>query len=478
MNERFMEFWNQRSTAARVGIAIGALAILSVAIAATVWALRTEYQPLFTELDARDASAIAAELDRLKIPYQIAEDGTTILVDKSNVHAARMKVMGKGLDLKGTVGFEIFNNTDFGMTEFAQRINYQRALQGELARTISALNEVRNVRVHLVLPESSVLRKSTVLPKASVTLVTRSGERLMPEQIQGIQRLVAASVPEMEPAAVTVLDQQGIALSRRSDPQTDLETGPAGLDAKRDVENYMTHKVIAVLDQAFGPGKAVVTVDVTLSHDHIKMTREDVVPSGRDAAILRRKDTTQRTPISVAGPDGVRDPSFAPSAAASEVEYLHGRHIEQIVSEPGAVKRVSVGVLLPRNVDAYQAERLKQVIANTVGLNPSRGDSIAVSWIGSNDNSVDSGTNVRLPKESPSRKPTPEHVDATARLTPMLWVALFTTLIVLSGAVYSIRRRGARRTQAASLSPQEREELLARVKHWLAADGSVRQGAP
>src|SRR5262249_15138494 len=188
-----------------------------------------------------DAAAIAAELERMKVPYAVSDDGTTILVDKANVHATRLKIMGKGVDLKGTVGFEIFNNTDFGMTEFAQKINYQRALQGELARTIGALAEVKSARVHLVLPESGLLRRSAAKPKASVTLAMRGAERLSPEQIQGIQRLVAASVAEMEPAAVTVLDQQGVALSRRSEPESE-SSGPR-LDAKREYEAYLARKV-------------------------------------------------------------------------------------------------------------------------------------------------------------------------------------------------------------------------------------------
>jgi flagellar M-ring protein FliF len=258
-------FWKERSTAARAGFVVAALAIVAVCVAAAVWIFRDSYQPLFTELDARDAAAIAAELERQKVPYRIANDGATLLVPEEAVHATRLKVMGKGIDLKGTVGFEIFNSTDFGMTEFAQKINYQRALQGELARSIMALDEVKNARVHLVLPESGLLRRASVRPKASVTLAMRNERRLRPEQIQGIQRLVAAAVPEMDAGSVTVLDQQGVALSRRA--EADGEGDAGRLDAKREVETYLARKVAAVLEKAFGPGQAIVTVDVSLSHD-------------------------------------------------------------------------------------------------------------------------------------------------------------------------------------------------------------------
>src|SRR5262245_28297346 len=149
-----LDTWNGWSRSARAGFAAAAAAVLVAAVAAAWWILRDDRQPLFTDLDPHDAAAIAAELERMKLPYGVADDGATVLVDKNAVHATRLKIMGKGVDLKGTVGFEIFNNTDFGMTEFAQKINYQRALQGELARTIGALAEVKSARVHLVLPES------------------------------------------------------------------------------------------------------------------------------------------------------------------------------------------------------------------------------------------------------------------------------------------------------------------------------------
>src|SRR5262245_1063357 len=164
--------------------------------------MRDDYQVLFADLDPQDGASIVAELDRMKIPYRVADNGSTVLVDRESVHKTRLKLMGKGVNLKGTVGFELFNNSDFGMTEFAQKINYQRAMQGELARTIMSLDEVKLARVHLVVPESGLLRRGTAKPKASVTLALRPGAKLRPEQILGIQRLVAAGVAELEPSSV------------------------------------------------------------------------------------------------------------------------------------------------------------------------------------------------------------------------------------------------------------------------------------
>jgi flagellar M-ring protein FliF len=474
MNARaFADFWNARSLGGRIALAAAAAAIFALAAAAAWWALREPRQPLFSELDPRDASAITAELERMKVPYSIADDGVTILVDKAAVHGTRLKVMGKGLDLKGTVGFEIFNNTDFGMTEFAQKINYQRALQGELARTIGALEEVKSVRVHLVLPESGLLRRSAIRPKASVTLVMRGGQRLQAEQIQGIQRLVAAAVPEMEPGAVTVLDQQGVALSRRADPGAEGEAGASGgLEAKREIEAYLLRKVAAVLDQAFGPGRAIVSVDVALNSDHVKVTREDVLPA---KAVSRRKESAQRPSGPAAGVQNTllenrEGGALLAGAMSSDVEYQNGRKIEQIVSAPGSVHRISVGVLLPADIPPQQAEGLKQVIAMAVGLNPGRGDALAFSWVGGRPAA-------QAPQVPPETKDAAPRVRAAApahgnRASALWWAAGAGLLAALCALAWAARRR----RDAPVLSAKEREDMLAQLKGWIAS-GAPREGA-
>jgi flagellar M-ring protein FliF len=463
------DFWNERTTAARIGLAAAVAAILALAAAAGWWVLRDTYQPLFSELDPRDAAAITAELERMKVPYAIADDGSTILVDKPAVHGTRLKVMGKGLDLKGTVGFEIFNNTDFGMTEFAQKINYQRALQGELARTIGALEEVKSVRVHLVLPESGLLRRSAVRPKASVTLAMRNGQRLQSGQIQGIQRLVAAAVPEMEPGAVTVLDQQGVALSRRADAGTEDDAASGRLEAKREIETYLSRKVAAVLDQAFGPGNAIVSVDVLLNTDQVKVTREDVLPV---RAVARRKETLQRPPGATLQPASLDggDSGRIAAAMSSDVEYQHGRKIEQIVSTPGSVRRISVGVLLPAGIEPQQVESLKGVIAMAVGLSAERGDALAFSWVGA-----------RPVAQPPAPSGTPTREEAPTRVAPAkngsgapLWIGAAALGVLLLYALIVLARR---RRHTVSLSPKQREEMLAQLKTWIAS-GAPRQGTP
>src|SRR3990167_1377624 len=181
--------WTQATPAARGSLIVGALLIVVLTVVLGRWALTTDYQALFTDLSEQDASTMVAELDRMKVPYRLEGGGTRIVVPEGMVHKTRLQLVGKNLPLHGAVGFEIFNNTDFGMTEFTQKVNYQRALQGELTRTIMALDEVQAARVHLALPESTLFKRDQNRPKASITLAVKPGRAIGREQVAGIQRL-------------------------------------------------------------------------------------------------------------------------------------------------------------------------------------------------------------------------------------------------------------------------------------------------
>ncbi|HLF22347.1 MAG TPA: flagellar basal-body MS-ring/collar protein FliF, partial [Burkholderiales bacterium] len=224
MNELFNNItvaWARLGRAQRSILAVVAAALVVLTVVLVLWAARTDYQVLFSDLDGRDAAAIVEELKRMKVPYQVADGGTKILVDERTVHETRLRLMAHGVPLSGGVGFEIFDNKDVGMTEYTQKINYQRALQGELARTVMAINQVKQARVHLVVAENTLFKRQKVKPKASVSLVLKAGAPLSNEQILGIQRLVAASVSGLEPGAVMVLDQAGVTLSAASEGDED-----------------------------------------------------------------------------------------------------------------------------------------------------------------------------------------------------------------------------------------------------------------
>lgn len=200
--------------------------------------LRTTYRPLFTGLRTTDAATIVADLERRKIPFLLAEGGKTILVADDRVDATRLNVMTQDLPLKGTVGFELFNKSDMGLTDFAQKINYQRALQGELERTIMTLDGVDAARVHLSLGEDRIFRDDRVPPKASITVRMRGGARLQDNAAQGIQRLVAAAVPNLETSNVVILDEEGRVIGNSVLPHVAAEWIAPSLEETRAIEQY------------------------------------------------------------------------------------------------------------------------------------------------------------------------------------------------------------------------------------------------
>lgn len=195
-------------------IALIGAAVVVMAFAIYWFALRTTFTPVLKSLPPEDAADVVKVLDEKKIAYQLADGGTTVLVASDQADKARVELVGSELPMRGQVGFELFNQSDMGLTEFAQKINYQRALQGELARTLLMLDDIQSVRVHLGLADRSLFRDEQSRPKASVALVLKPGHILTESGVSGIQRLVAGAIPDLVPEAVAVLDETGKVVSR------------------------------------------------------------------------------------------------------------------------------------------------------------------------------------------------------------------------------------------------------------------------
>lgn len=487
MLEKLKASWAAMNENARRGVLIGSVVIGVLTVVLLYWVLQSGYRVLFADLDPRDATAIVSELDKMKVPYELEDGGTKILVKEDAVHKTRLKLMGKDVPLRGGVGFEIFDHSDFGITEFAQKINFQRALQGELARTIMAFDEVKFARVHLVLPESGLFRQSKASTKASVTLMMKDDKRLRPEQVVGIQRLVAAAVPGLDAGQVTVLDQRGTTLTRNDDGEGAVSSR---LDTKKEIENYLTRKVVEVLDRTFGPGQAIVSVDATLNLDQVKSTLEDVIPlSTRDGealgAVARRKQSVQgqSTPRPIATADG--ETSYAQVNRAintvTETDYQLSRRVDQIVSMPGGLRRLSVGVLVPQHYDDERMAKLREVIAMTVGLNPARGDAIAVHSVAqfARDRRPGEGgaSATDTGRTSRSVKPSEDPLASTLKHpwnAGMLLVTVASLLLV--AFVFHKRKVLPAGGQQKNLNQTEREVLLAETQQWLGLDRKSPEG--
>ncbi len=283
-------------TPRRQVIIVGLATLVGAALLFLLWFLliRTPYAPAFTGINSADALTITQELDRLKTPYELADEGTTILVPQDRVDVARVNILGGELPLKGAVGFELFNNSDMGLTDFAQKINYQRALQGELARTIMALDEIESARVHLSLPEAGVFERDRRPAKASITVATKRGGPVDDNVVRGIQQLVASAVPDLNVGNVAVLDSKGALLSATPSEVEPLVTNPAQrqrLMFERGLANQIEEAVrssgmgmpLAVKVTAIGDlGSADISDASPETADTVAAQDESVTPDKRD----------------------------------------------------------------------------------------------------------------------------------------------------------------------------------------------------
>ena len=475
-----LEFWNRQTLQAKAGLVIGLILIVVLTAGIGFWAYRGDYQVLFADLSPRDASSMTAELDRLKVPYQLSDGGNTILVPKEQVYKTRLKLMEKDLPLHGAVGFEVFNNADFGMTEFVQKVNYQRAIQGELTRTILSIEEIQAARVHLATPEQGLFKKAESKAKASVTVTMKHGKTLAPAQVAGIQRLVAASVPDIAAEDVTVLDQHGVVLTRAAGAEGDVALAGAQLDSKRSTEEYLMRKVTQILDRTLGPDQAIASVDVSLSLDQSRVTTEEVLPAKTDhregapsGVVVRERQTTREGKVAVSGVGAVQGDTQS-DVISVESEYQVGRRVEQVVSPAGAVRRMTVAVVVKKAMSEEQLDKLREVVSLALGINAQRGDAVVVS-------SLERMANVTVPltgnvpaaehandvqADALVKQNEQEHAPQVLELPVILTLCVLLAAAVAAGLWYVRLKFSPSRTPA-RMSDAERKRMLVDIKQWI-----------
>ncbi len=261
---------------------IAAVLVLSVAGFGSLilWNTQPDYQILFSNLSAEDAGEMLNKLKEKKIPFQLAHNGTSILVPKDQVYDVRLSLTAEGLPKGGGVGFEVFDRTNLGVTDFVQKLNYQRALQGELSRTIRQIKEVEQARVHIVTPKESLFIEEQKKPTASVFIKPRSGMGLSPAQVEGIVHLVASAVEGLEPGNITVVDISGKVLSKRSDPTLVGQLTTSQLEYQRNLEEGLKKKIQGMLEEVLGQNRAIARVSADIDFQQIDITEERFDPNG------------------------------------------------------------------------------------------------------------------------------------------------------------------------------------------------------
>ncbi len=404
---RAQEIWNQLAPWQRIAslaILVAGVALLGVV---ALWLQEPSYAVLYRDLSGKDAAAITAVLEQQNIPYRLGEGGTLIQIPADQVAQVRLQLAAQNLPRDG-FGYELFDGSAFeklGMTEFMQRVNYQRALEGELARTIKSIEGVQDARVHIVLPEERLFMEQQQDPKASVVLELAPAMQLTPDQVEAVRNLVANSVEGMEPANVAVVDVEG----RVYDPPTTGELALAALTSsqiqvQRTVEMQKQRDLQAMLDQTLGPGKAIVRVTVEMDWDQVESQVELVAPAGEVGSVLKesRREEVRWEGTggqAVGGAPGVdaNAPADVPSyQVGDEVGGTYEQTVDQQVFEvsrertvrqrqPGAVKRISVAVWVDDVLPEEQMEAVQSLVEAAVGIDPERGDVVQIQRIPFNE---------------------------------------------------------------------------------------------
>jgi flagellar M-ring protein FliF len=391
--EQAKTFSNRLSTMQKVLIisaVVGVLAILGV-ILLTGGKSNADMAVLFKELTPEDASKITANLKEKGIEYELVDGGSTILIPKENVYESRIELAGEGLPNSGIVGYEIFDKTNLGMSEFVQKMNYQRAIEGELSRTINALEEVKSSRVHIAVPEDALFKEDQKQPTANVSLHLKPNKNISNSTVVGIQNLVASSIEGLNPENVTILDGKGRVIS--ADPLD--KASLAGLTAAQhqqqiEVEQYLSQKVQSMLDNVLGVENSSVKVTSELNFTQIEKTITDYDPEKQVARSEQQITEKSESTDSLSYPTV----SMAKDQANLITNYEIPQTIEKIINEVGNIKRLTVSVLVngenkiieKDGVKSLQytpkakeeIEQLTLAVKNAVGYDPGRNDQVSV----------------------------------------------------------------------------------------------------
>jgi flagellar M-ring protein FliF len=352
------------------------------------------YETLWSNLDPQDAGSIVTELERQSIPYKLADGGRTIQVPGDRVHRTRLSLASQGLPASGIVGFETIGGNSIWATDFERRVQYVRALSGELTRTVKSIAGVEDARVHIVLPEQTVFAAQRRLATAAVLLKLRPLQDLSPSAVRGIMNFVARSVEGLSPSEVTVMDTSGRLLSQEyGDLGSVTGASSAAYQLTSTVERDLEKRLISMLSPVLGPGNVVCQVRATLNLDQVK-TVEDAYSTDPQApqGILRStqevKETYSGTGTTAGGPAGGLDvPTYATGGTGQSSyersdttrNYEVNRKTTETLVNPGAIKNLSLAVMVNKELDDEEKTVITQSVTAALGLDPLRQDKISVT---------------------------------------------------------------------------------------------------
>jgi flagellar M-ring protein FliF len=410
--QQMKEIWARLTRVQRIVLVAVPSALLVAILIFIVMSAGPRYDVLYSRLAQKDASDIVAELAKTNVPYKIANNGDVILVPTGVVNETRLKLAGMGLPRGGGVGFEIFDATKFGMTDFTQKVNYKRALEGELQRTISSLSEIESCRVHIVMPEPELFTEKEKPTTASVVLELKPDTQIKRDQVRGIVNLVASGVEGLKPENVNVVDSHGNILSAfiaeeaaESSPEA-LANGAGVLtqqakltlhqmEIQRNFEKDLEKKISSVLTKALPNNRFSVAATAELNFDKTENQSETFEPVVDGQGIVRSSQTKKEqyvgdggfpanvvggvpgTDSNIPGYQAVAGNNAQFSREEAITNYEINRTVRHNVEAPGAPKRVSVAVFVD-DLQPQQVSSIRTIVMAAAGLDLNRGDQVAV----------------------------------------------------------------------------------------------------
>jgi flagellar M-ring protein FliF len=405
----------------KFALGVGLAALAGVVLAMTMWSSQGDYKVLYANLSDKDGGAIIAQLSQMNVPYKHADGGAAILVPAAKVYDVRLKMAAAGLPKGSVAGFELMDGARFGQTQFQERLTFQRGLEGELTRSITALAAVQSARVHLALPNQNGFFREQQKPSSSVLLTLHPGRTLDRAQIAGIVHLVSSSVPEMDPKAVSVLDQTGALLS-----SPESGNNGAGLDAQQlqyvnQIESGYSKRIFDLLEPVVGRENLRATVTADVDFSQTEATSEEFRPNqGQNASpAVRSQQTTEQSGGSAAAPSGIPGatsnqppvPATAPltgpaqplqaaqgggsATSSSRRDAVTNYEVDKTVrvtrNATGTVKRLNAAVVVNNRsvtdakgkttqvaLSADEMGKLTSLVQESIGFNKDRGDSVKV----------------------------------------------------------------------------------------------------
>ncbi|MFN3323289.1 MAG: flagellar basal-body MS-ring/collar protein FliF [Bryobacteraceae bacterium] len=478
----------------QVSLGVAVVVVIVGLMALARWNRERDFRPLYTGLAAEDAGAVVAKLREANVEYRVSDTAGAVLVPSSRVAELRLQMAAAGLPKAGRIGFELFDQTNFGTTNFAEQVNFRRAIEGELERSVVALTEVESARVHVTFPKESVFLESRQPAKASVLVKLRPGARLDPRNILAISHLVASAVEGLQPESVSVLDMRGNLLSRpvRAGGPDGLEAPDTMLELRQRMERDLVAKIAATLEPLLGPDRFRAGVSLECDFTSGEQSEELYDP---DKTVMVNAQRSEESTAGVASSGGIPGtatnlplPVVRPGTTSAglsrrteNISYQSSRFVKRLRLPQGTIRRMSISLLVDhmvrhegsgagirRVVEAPPPEKLKiirDVVAAATGLQAERGDQLVVETLPF-ESTLHTGPEEAAPEATPAGTPIvlPEWLERALKETPLpvlIGVAVGTLLAVLGLVVFLVirgRKKGKAKAKMAPALPQSRAE--------------------